>query len=162
MLFLSFRAQTRDPRSGGNVRAGLQRVPGRVDSRLRGNDKWGDGSLSIAVVRGALVLSSRAQTRDPRSSGSVRAGLQRVPGRVDSRLRGNDKKGSSSRATRNAFPVIPGVAQCFFRHPGRRAMLFPSSRAQTRDPRSGSTVRAGLNRDPTCGQGNASGHRLLL
>ncbi len=40
--------------------------------------------------RSAFVSSSRAQTRDPRTSEAVRAGLQGDPGRVDSRLRGND------------------------------------------------------------------------
>ncbi len=44
-----------------DVRWDLQRDPGRVDSRLRGNDKNAGGSrLSPAVVRGALVWSSRA------------------------------------------------------------------------------------------------------
>jgi len=40
MFFLSSRAQTRDPRSGGSARASLQRDPGRVDSCLRRNDDW--------------------------------------------------------------------------------------------------------------------------
>ncbi len=43
------------------------------------------------------------KTRDPRASGTVRRDLQRVPGRVDSRLRGNDKKS---------------------RHPGRRPGIY--------------------------------------
>ncbi len=38
----------------------IQRAPGQVDSRLRGNDKWeGGGRLSTAVVR-TPILSSRA------------------------------------------------------------------------------------------------------
>jgi len=39
MLFLSSRAKTRDPRTGDSVRASIKRAPGRVDSRLRGNNK---------------------------------------------------------------------------------------------------------------------------
>ncbi len=38
-------------------------------------------------------------------------------------------------------PVIPGGAQGFFCHPGRRA-------AETRDPRSGGSARASFNRVP--------------
>ncbi len=77
---MSSRATTRDPRAGGNVRRNLQRLPGRVDSRLRGND---EKSRHPGQRPGIHVL---AVTTD------VRWNLKRTPGWVDSRLRGNDKK----------------------------------------------------------------------
>ncbi len=38
-----------DPQSHGSIRVSLQRAPGRVDSRLRGNDKWVAACMSLAV-----------------------------------------------------------------------------------------------------------------
>ncbi len=63
-----------------DVRWDLQRNPGRVDFRLRGNDKKARHPGRRPGIHLLAVLSD------------VRWDLQRAPGRVDFRLRGNDKK----------------------------------------------------------------------
>ncbi len=63
------------------------RAPGRVDSRLRGNDEWEYGHPQNNRHPGR----NEVETRDLRAGGTVRVSLKRAPGRVDSRLRGNDE-----------------------------------------------------------------------
>ncbi len=64
-----------------HLHSGLQRAPGRVDSRLRGNDK-----------KSRHPGRSEVEARGPQSGGSIRASLQRAPGRVGFSFRGMTKR----------------------------------------------------------------------